>query len=66
MSAVQAETDLPAYKYRARLADDLNKRVRRYSARRGLDYKEINWSVNQHMGVKQRPKATIDQLKAGY
>lgn len=36
-----------------------------YSVRRGLDFKELNWKVNQHMGVAKRPQATISQLSEG-
>jgi len=63
--AGDSDVDVPAYKYRKRLADDLNKRIRRHAASNRLEYNEVNWTVNQHMGVTRRSKATIEQLKEG-
>jgi len=69
VSGVQNRTpdsaDVPAYAYRKTLKADLDRRIRRYSASRRLEYREINWTVNQHMGVTQRSQATIRQLKDG-
>lgn len=57
--------DVPAYQYRKTLGADLNRRIRRYSASRRLEYNDVNWRVNQHIGVSKRPQATIEQLKEG-
>jgi hypothetical protein len=58
-------SDVPAYQYRKTLAADLNRRIRRHSVRNKLEFKGVNWTVNQHMGVTERSQATIDQLKEG-
>jgi hypothetical protein len=63
--SAKTTADVPAYQYRKRLAADLDKRIRRYSAQRRLEYREINWTVNQRMGVTKRSQATISQLKEG-
>jgi superfamily II DNA or RNA helicase len=65
VAAVTPSSDVPAHMYRKRLSDDLNKRVRRYSISKRQEYDEVNWRVNEHMGVKKRPQATIAQLKTG-
>ena len=57
--------EIPAYKYRSSLRGTLDTKVRRYAGRNRLEYKNVNWQVNEHMGVSRRSQAAIRQLEAG-
>jgi hypothetical protein len=51
---------MPVYQYRKTLGNSLDRAIRRYCVRRKLEYSEINWKVNQHMGSpsERRPPST--------
>jgi hypothetical protein len=57
--------DEPLHRKRKVLADKLVKASRHATAKLGLEYGKTEWTINQHMGVKRRPDASIEQLQKG-
>jgi superfamily II DNA or RNA helicase len=57
--------DEPLHRKRKVLADKLNRSSRHVAAKLGLEHGETQWRINQHMGVKRRPDASIEQLQKG-
>jgi superfamily II DNA or RNA helicase len=57
--------DEPLHKRRKALADQLTKRSRHAVFKLGLEHPELQWRVNQVMGVRKRADASVQQLQRG-
>jgi superfamily II DNA or RNA helicase len=62
---VEGAEDEPLHRKRKALADRLTKASRHAVFKLGLEHSEVQWKVNQVMGVKKRADASVDQLQRG-
>lgn len=57
--------EAPAYKVKKNLKTQLSTMARRLAISTGVEHQQVQWEINQHMGVSSRNRATIEQLKQG-
>ncbi|MEU1418362.1 DEAD/DEAH box helicase family protein [Kitasatospora sp. NPDC005751] len=57
--------DEPLHRKRKALADQLTKRSRHAVFKLGLEHMDVQWRVNQIMGVRKRADASVQQLQKG-
>ena len=57
--------DEPLHRKRARMASELSRVSRHATAKLGMEHMDAQWRLNQHMGVRKRAEASIEQLQKG-
>lgn len=57
--------DEPLHRKRKAMANQLVRSSRHVAAKLGMEHVEVQWKLNQHMGVRKRTDASVQQLQQG-